>query len=94
MAAAATRLHTGAPLRLADGPRRLQLLDADGQRIGELAESASAAWRNRLPQIREARVAAILTWRRSDEAPEFAPRARRDQWSIVVPEITLDADPG
>ncbi len=94
VATATGRLHTGAPLQVVDGPRRLQLRDTDGQVVGELAELASAAWRQHLPQIRAARVAAILTWRRSDDAPEFSQRARRDHWSIVVPEITLDADPG
>jgi ATP-dependent DNA helicase RecQ len=88
ISAAIADLATGDPLRLAEGERRLLLQDDAGRCVGALSDAASQRWRERLPQVRGVRVAAVLVHLRTDEREAFRLACRRDSWLIVIPEVT------
>ena len=89
MAAAIDRLSTGDPLRLHAVDGRVFLLDEAGVTVGALSQDASATWCSRLDAVVQVRVATVVVRRREDEAADYRDGLRREEWMVVVPEITL-----
>jgi ATP-dependent DNA helicase RecQ len=88
--AAVARLVTGDPLRLTGRGHRLYLEDETGERVGALSNDASERWRERLPRVVRARVAAIIVRRLEDEPPAFQGALARRTWAVVIPELVTE----
>ena len=85
-------LRCGSPLRLAPCGEGINLMDGGGTVVGRLSRAGAARLRPRLERIIEARVAAVVRWRREDSPPEFRDRCRCRQWEIPIPELVLGLD--
>jgi hypothetical protein len=85
---------TGDGLRLEATEHGVFLAAADGVRVGALSKAAAPRWRERLPRVRAVRIAAILIRARSDEGADYQDGLRREEWQVVLPEITVAGDGG
>ncbi len=76
----------GSPLTLEFIDKSCYLLDAEGQRVGKLA---SAFVLPKGMRCVEARVHAVVVWRKDAEADTKYRPAKCEQWEVVVPELVL-----
>ena len=79
-------LRTGDLLQLAQDEKGYLLLNAAGQPVGRLSKKFAAP-----PGLSclSARVHAVLTWRKSDSAPEYQDRCQSERWEVVLPELVF-----
>lgn len=89
IAAATAALRTGDTLQFLTAGEKLLLADASGQPVAALSQKAVAQWRDRLAAVLRIRVAAVLRRQRNDESEEFRQLPRREEWLVVVPELTV-----
>ncbi len=82
-------LCTGDPLSFTTTTNWIFLTDRHGNRVGALSKAATARWREQLPNVESVRVAAVLVRRRGDADEEGLQRLKRDEWLVVVPEVTV-----
>jgi ATP-dependent DNA helicase RecQ len=84
--AAIARLQPGDVLRYVADERGIRLDDTHGVTVGRFSQHftppAGLACCN-------ARVRALLVWRRSDSAPEYFARCKCEQWEVVLPELVF-----
>ena len=83
---AIAQLRAGDPLAVRDGDGAWELTSGNGQPVGRLARS----YRPASERCREARVHAIVTWRRNDTEPAYRDRPLSESWEVVVPELVFD----
>lgn len=81
---AIARLRAGDALRYVADEWGARLEDETGTPVGRFSKQFEPP-----PGLRcqSARVRAILTWRKSDSAPEFQARCRCETWEVVLPEL-------
>ncbi|MGB4466781.1 MAG: RecQ family ATP-dependent DNA helicase [Azovibrio sp.] len=79
-------LQVGDPLQLVQDDRGYALLNAAGQPVGRLSKKFAPP-----PGLTclNARVHAMLTWRKSDSDPEYQGRCQCDSWEVVLPELVF-----
>ena len=65
---------------------RIEIRDADGCCVGKLSQEGADKWSQRLGQLCELRVVAMLKRDRDDPAEEFWNRINSDQWELPVLE--------
>lgn len=79
-------LHIGDPLRyIADG-KGLRLEDASGTTVGRFSRKFEPPQGLR---CQEARVRAVISWRKSDTPPEYQGLCRCEFWEVVLPELVF-----
>jgi ATP-dependent DNA helicase RecQ len=81
------KLVTGDSLTLFQDRTSLELRDVDGATVGRLAK------RFKPPDDMhciDAKVSAVVVWRREWTDPEYADAVRCDQWEVVVPEVVFE----
>ncbi|NEV61592.1 RecQ family ATP-dependent DNA helicase [Thiorhodococcus minor] len=66
---------------------RLLLLDESSHPVARLSRKAAAAWLQRLDQIEQIQVFAILRRDRAQATPDFAERLRCEHWEVPLAEI-------
>ncbi len=64
----------------------IEIHDADGCCVGKLSQDGASKWSQRLGQISELRVVALLKRDRDDPAEEFQDRIKVDEWELPVLE--------
>jgi len=79
-------LKVGDSLRYLADERGIRLDSTAGYTVGRLSGQFRPP-----PGLRcvEARVRAIVVWRKRDGAPEYQDRCRSDAWEVVVPELVF-----
>jgi len=80
-------LSAGDPLTLRDTDGRKELLDARGTVVGRLSSQFKPP-KNTRPV--EARVHAIVIWRRDDSDERYQSSIRCDRWEVVVPTLVFE----
>jgi ATP-dependent DNA helicase RecQ len=83
---AIAKLRVGDALRYIEEGGRARLEDASGVTVGRLSQHFKP------PSglhCHEARVRAILVWRKSDSKPEYQARCHRETWEVVLPELVF-----
>lgn len=84
--AAIAALQPGDPLELVQRDGKWALRDASGRTVGRM--SRAFAWpRERV--FSQARVTAILQWRREDAEPDYRSSLYCEHWEVVVPELVF-----
>ncbi|QYF94648.1 RecQ family ATP-dependent DNA helicase [Massilia sp. PAMC28688] len=83
---AIARLRVGDQLRYVEDERGIRFDDTAGVTVGRLSRHFKAPAGMRCLQ---ARVRAVLVWRKCDNAPEYQPHCRRDRWEVVMPELVF-----
>lgn len=84
--AAIAGLEVGAPLRYVAEGGGIRLLDASGTLVGFLSKRFVPPAGLRCI---EARVHAIVRWRKADTTPEYLARCRTEAWEVVLPELVF-----
>lgn len=79
-------LQPGSRLQLRAFGDYLNLIDSRGCPVARLSQAACATWRERLSQLEELRVVALIRRDRTDEQPAFRARCRCDCWEIPLVE--------
>ncbi len=82
-------LSPGDPLHVRLGSKRWELLDRNGNVVGQLASGF-----NGLNNMRcnRAKVWAIVAWNRDYSEPQYQRGIQRDTWEVVVPELIFEPD--
>jgi ATP-dependent DNA helicase RecQ len=80
------QLTHGSPLKLQAENGAWYLLDEQGQKVGKMANSFIPP---RDVQCVEARVNAIVVWRKKDDADAKYGETKCEQWEVVVPELVF-----
>jgi len=83
---ALTRIQTGDPIDLAEIGGRWLIRNGEGVVIGRMAQSYHPPVGLRF--IR-GEAAAIIHWRKLDNAEEFHSKLRREAWEVVLPELVF-----
>lgn len=87
--AALARLQHGDHLEMRLFGKSVGLFASGNVCVALLSQSASAQWRDLLPQVESVRLLALCTRRAEDvDSPEFRQRLRTDQWQIPIAEVT------
>jgi ATP-dependent DNA helicase RecQ len=84
---ALANLQPGSLLRMRARPEGVDLADNRGRVVARLSRAGTERYRDRLAQITEVRVVAMLRRQRSDEQPEFQNRCRSDRWEVPLVEV-------
>ncbi len=84
--AAIARLKAGDALRYVANANAIEIQDAAGITVARLAKRFEPPAGLRCI---EARVQAIVVWRKADTAPEYQVRLQRDAWEVVLPELVF-----
>jgi ATP-dependent DNA helicase RecQ len=87
---AISRLIHGSPLSLEVINDRWFLLDAQGQKVGKMANAFAPPAGM---QCVEARVNAIVVWRQQDDPDLKYGAPKSDQWEVVMPELVFAKSP-
>ena len=80
-------LAPGDPLRVQMGANRWELLNRNGETVGQLA--GSFAMRTDMP-CAFGTVLAVATWDRESSEPRYREGLLSDTWEVVVPELVFD----
>lgn len=80
-------LQPGSQLRLRVRERGLDLMDSRGRPVARLSQAACQRWQDRVQQIEEIRVLALLRRERADEQPPFRDRCRCERWEVPLVEL-------
>jgi ATP-dependent DNA helicase RecQ len=87
--AALAHLKHGDRLEMRHSGKSVGLFAPGNVCVAPLSQSATAQWRDLLPQIESVRLLALCTRRTEDvDVSEFRQRLRTDQWQIPIVEIT------
>lgn len=82
-------LETGQKVFFHRSSKGIEIHDADGGCVARLSEEGVGTWLQRLDQIREVRVVALLRRNREDPSEAFQDRIRVDQWELPVLEAVV-----
>jgi ATP-dependent DNA helicase RecQ len=80
-------LQPGGRLRVRVREKRLDLIDSRGRPVARLSQAACQRWQDRVEQIEEVRVLALLRRQRTDEQPPFRDRCRCERWEVPLVEL-------
>ncbi len=65
----------------------INIRNSDGQIVSKLSKSAISSWESVLPKIERARVLAMVRRLRTDEATEYQPAAKSEEWELPIIEV-------
>ncbi len=82
-------LSPGDPLHVRVGSKRWELLDRNGNVVGQLASGFNGSGNVRCTR---AKVWAIVAWNREYSEPQYQRGIQRDSWEVVVPELIFEPD--
>lgn len=87
---ALANLQAGDPLQCRLEGTRLLLCNQEGMQVGKTAASwqLEAGW-----HCVQARVWALIRWRRADTPPEYLPHVQAEEWWVVLPELIVSRAP-
>ncbi len=81
-------LQVGAPLRLESDEHGHRLFTAEGHEVGRLSRDNFTPPKGL--RCIEARVRAIIVWRKRDTPPKYLDRCRCEAWEVILPELVFD----
>jgi ATP-dependent DNA helicase RecQ len=82
-------LAAGDPLQVCAEGGRVLLRSGDGEPVARLSRRGSAEWMPRLPEVRAAKILAMIRRRREDGDPAFRDTCCSDAWELPLVEIQL-----
>lgn len=82
-------LAPGAALELRQVGNAVHLCLPGQSVVAALSTEAAAAWRERLDQVEEIRVLALVERRAEDNEPAYRDRLRCDRWEVPIVEVVL-----
>jgi ATP-dependent DNA helicase RecQ len=80
-------VHAGGTVSIVGGNSTVNICDAGGHCVGKLSSSSSGRWQERLSQVREVRVVAMIERDRLDPKEPFRDRIQAEHWEVPVVEV-------
>jgi ATP-dependent DNA helicase RecQ len=84
-------LQAGQSVSLRDNNAKLGIYDCEGRCIAQLSNEASNKWKNRLDQIIDVRVVAMLKRNRDDPEEPFQKRIKAIEWELPIIEVVFNS---
>lgn len=80
-------LAPGSPVTLSKENDGIVIRNSDDRTVSKLAKSAIPAWEPILPKIEQVNILAMIRRLKTDEAPEYQPSAKSDEWELPIIEV-------
>ena len=81
------RLEAGLCVAFRQNNSSIEIHDSDGCCVAKLSNEGVTKWSQRLDQIQELRVVALLQRNRDDPSEDFINRIKADQWELPILEV-------
>ena len=85
-----SQIQAGEKIFLATENPAIKICDKEGFCVGKLSNSASSRWKERLGQISEVRVIAMVERDRMDPQEGFRDRIKAEKWEVPVLEVVYE----
>jgi len=82
-----SKIQAGEKVFLTAGRPAIMICDQDGFCVGRLSKSASDIWRDKLGQVSDVRVVAMIERDRMDPQEDFRERIKAEKWEVPVLEV-------